>query len=167
MTDGSDGQWLEIRTDVGYNDGGGGLSPTSQFCPASPISVRPFTPTESWSFPKPPTSRGEPITHSGEDKGFVNPDPFVDPVSQPSPAGFSQVETVTRTFEPEAEDQLVVEIGDEVSVLMVFDDGWGKVKVLRRNGSTKSVQGLEGLIPIDCLRPKGDENPLFVDVSAN
>lgn len=70
---------------------------------------------------------------------------------------------MTRTFAPMAADELAVEIGDEVSVSKVFDDGWASVKVLRRNGSLESVQGLEGLIPIDCLRPKGCEKPLLMD----
>ena len=72
---------------------------------------------------------------------------------------------VLGTFEPEAADELAVEIGDEVSVLGLFDDGWAKVKVLRRNGRAKSVQGLEGLIPIDCLRPERKSGPLLVDAN--
>ena len=68
------------------------------------------------------------------------------------------VEMVTRTFEPKDTDELAI----EVSVLRVFDDGWGKVKALKRSGSMKSVQGLEGFIPIECLRSKGSKNLPFV-----
>ena len=155
-TDGSEGQWLQIRPDVRYG-GNGELSPTDQYCLPSPISVRPFSPSESWSFPKPPKAR------ASESKGFLGIDPFADPAPQLSPIDISLAEVVTRTFIPKAVDELVVEIGDEVSVLKVFDDGWANVRVLRRNGSPEGVQGLDGLIPIDCLRPKGYEKPLLVD----
>ena len=56
--------------------------------------------------------------------------------------------------------------GGEMSVLSLFDDGWAKVKVLRRSGSTKSIEELEGFIPIDCSRPKGNKGPLFVGANA-
>ena len=161
-SDGSGIQWVEIRPEVSRN-GDGQLSPTD-FCLPSPMSVRPFTPTESWSFPKPPTSRGQSMVSTFEDKGFVGFNPFADPVPQPSSStgtGLVPVEMVTRTFEPKGTDELAVEVGDEVSVLRTFDDGWGKVKVLKRSGSTKSVQGLEGFIPVDCFRPKGNKDPLF------
>jgi len=160
-TCGSEIQWVELRPD-GRSDNGE-LSPVDLYCLPSPISVRPFTPTESWSFPKPPLSRSASDVHNRGSKGFLDSDPFADPVLPPSPTGFAPVEMVTRTFEPKAVDELAVEVGDEVSVLRLFDDGWGKVKVLRRKGSTKSARGLEGLIPIDCLRPKGSRDPLYVD----
>lgn len=160
-TDGSEGQWLEIHPSVRYGNNGE-MSPIDQHCLPSPISVRPFSPSESWSFPKPPHLRAKSFVHSSDSsKGFLAADPFADPVPQPPPAGSPPVETVTRTFEPEAADELAIEIDDEVSVLKVFDDGWAMVKVLSRNGRPESVQGLEGHIPIDCLRPRGDQNPLF------
>ena len=161
-TDGSEGQWLQMPPKGGYGDNGE-LSPTDQHYLPSPISVRPFSPSESWSFPKPPKPRPKTFSHTGESKGFSSIDPFADPIPQPSPAVMPPAEVVTRTFEPMAADELVVEIGDEVSMLKVFDDGWAIVKVLSRNGRPESVQGLEGLIPIDCLRPKGYEKPLLVD----
>lgn len=157
-TDVSDFQWVEIRPRMEYRDN---VSPTNQFYLPSPISVRPFTPTESWSFPQPPSSRVTSLVINPESKESLVSDPFADPVPQPPPSGFPPVEKVMRIFEPVAMDELMIEIGDEVSVLRVFDDGWGRVKVLTRNGSTEGVHGLEGLIPIDCLKPgrsKGDAN---------
>jgi hypothetical protein len=162
--DSSEGQRLAIRTDMRYSNNGE-LSPTDQPYLPSPISVRPFSPSESWSFPKPPISRPESLASTSQSKGFPSPDPFADPVPQLPPLGFSLVETVTRTFEPEAADELVIEIGDEVSVLIVFDDGWGKVKLLRRKGNAEGVQGMEGLIPIGCLRPEWNKSPVFVDAN--
>ena len=161
--DGGEGQ-LAIRTNMQYSDNGE-LSLTDQPYLPSPISVRPFSPSESWSFPKPPISRPESLASISQSKGFPSPDPFADPVPQLPPLGFSLVETVTRTFEPEAADELVIEIGDEVSVLIVFDDGWGKVKLLRRKGNAEGVQGMEGLIPIGCLRPEWNKSPVFVDAN--
>ena len=157
-SDFSEIQWVEIRPLVGYRDN---ASPTDQFRLPSPISVRPFTPTESWLFPKPPNSRVTSVVINRESKVSLVSDPFADPVPRPPSLGFPPVEMVMRTFEPEAVDELVVEIGDEVSVLSVFDDGWGRVKVLRRNGSTEGVRGLEGLIPIDCLKPGGNKDANF------
>jgi hypothetical protein len=155
-TDVSDFQWVEVRSRVGYIDK---ASPTDQSRLPSPISVRPFTPTESWSFPKPPNSRVTSLSINSGSRVSLVPNPFYDPVAQRFPSGFppKPVERVVKTFDREAVDELVVEIGDEVSVLSVFDDGWGRVKVLRRNGSTEGVWGLEGLIPIDCLKSGGNK----------
>jgi len=163
-TDGSEGQWLQMPPEVRYGDNGE-LSPTDQHYLPSPISVRPFSPSESWSFPKPPKPRPKTLSHTGASKGSSGADPFADPVPQPFAVSISPAEVITRTFEPKAVDELAVEIGDEVFVLKVFDDGWANVKMLRRNGSPGSVQGLEGLIPIDCLRPKGYEKPLLADTN--
>ena len=161
-TDSGDTQWVHIHPNLRS----GNVSPTDRFYLPSPISVRPFSPTESWSFPKPPNSRVGSSVFDRESKAFLGPDPFADPVSRPSSLGFSPVELVIRTFEPEAADELAVEIGDEVSVLRLFDDGWGKIKVLKRNGSAEAVQGLEGLIPIDCLRSKGKGNSMPVGLNS-
>ena len=160
-TDSSEGQWLQIYPDVRYG-GNGEPSPSDQHYLPSPISVRPFSPSESWSFPKPPKARADTSTNASESK-CLGADPFADPVSQQSTTGISPAELVTRTFEPMAADELAVQVGDEVTVLNLFDDGWANVKVLRRNGSPERPQGLEGLIPIDCLRPRGYEQPLLVD----
>ena len=159
-TDSSDGQWLQIYPGEQHRDDGR-LSPTDQRHP--PSHARPFTPPESWSFSKPPGLRAESLAYSDESDAFSSPNPFADPDSQLSPTGFSSVEVVTRTFESRVVDDLAAEIGDEVSVLRVFDDGWARVKVLRRSGGP--VRGLEGLIPIDCLRPKENGGPLFVDAN--
>ena len=167
-SDGSDDsgvQWVELRPEVRCDDGDR-LSPTDRWCLPSPISVRPFTPTESWSFPKPPTSRPTSRVCSGEIKGLVDPNPFADPVPQPPELPIGSLETVTKSFEPKGVAGLAVEIGDVVSILRLCDDGWGKVKVLRKNGSAESVQGLEGYIPIDCLRRKGNKDPLWVEATA-
>ena len=153
-TDVSDFQWAEVLPRVGYRDN---ASPTDQFYLPSSFSVRPFTPTESWIFPKPPSSGVPSLAINRESKGSLILDPFADPIPQLPPPGLPPMEMVMRTFEREAVDELVVEVGDEVSVLSVFDDGWGRVKVLRRKGSAEGVQGLEGLIPIECLKPEGNK----------
>ena len=164
-TDSSDGQWSRICPDVRWSENGES-DPTGQSPLPSPTSIRTSVPSRSWSFPKPPTSRAASLARNDESKGFLNLDPFADPVSQQPPAGFSLVEMVTTAFQPKAADELAVEVGDVVTVLNVFDDGWGKVKVLRRNGITEGVEALEGLVPMDCLSPRGNEGPLFVDTSS-
>ena len=165
-TDSSDGQWSQICPDVRWSENGESRS-TDQAPLPSPTSIRTSVPSRSWSFPKPPTSRAESPARGDESKGFLNLDPFADPAQHPPPVGFSQVEMVTTAFESKAPDELGVHVGDVVSVLSVFDDGWGKVKVLRRNGIAKGVEGLEGLVPMGCLSPRENEDPLFVDANSH
>lgn len=162
--DGGMQQWVELRPDMGCNDNSR-MSPTDPWFLPSSFSVRPFTPSEPWFFPKPPTSRPESTAYSGEIKGIVDLDPFTDPVPQPPKLPTGLLEMVTKNFEPRSMDELAVDIGDEVVVLRLFDDGWGKVKVLK-NGSTRSVPGSEGFIPVDCLKPKRSRDFLCVGVNA-
>ena len=115
MSDNSGVQWVEIRPNVGYNDNGG-LSPTYQRDIPSPISVRPFTPTESWSFPKPPTSRAQSMLYNSEIKGLAHLNPFADPVPQPPQPPAGLLEAITKTFE------LRFENGDEASVFRSIPD---------------------------------------------
>lgn len=69
------------------------------------------------------------------------------------------MKVATRVFEPKTGTRCV---------LSVFGNGWGKMKVLRRNGVAESVKGLEGLVPMamGCLSPKENEGPPFVDASS-
>ncbi|KAG7452033.1 uncharacterized protein BT62DRAFT_960019 [Guyanagaster necrorhizus] len=140
---------------------------------ATPMSVRPFTPSESFSFPKPPSngawipamdrdSHGTALSSSTE----MYPPSSTNPSSEPEFPIIPQhcpVETICRTFEPTLYDELTVAIGDRVKVLEVFDDGWAMVeKIPEGNGKGNEV-GLEpGLIPIDCLRMTGDPLPPFL-----
>lgn len=118
-SDESGSQWLEFPLDVRFDDNGR-LDLADQWCLPSPISVRPFTPTESWSFPQPPTSRIGSKVYSRELRGLVDLNPFADPVPQSSEPPASLLEAVTKTFELEGTDESVVEIGDEVPVFEVF-----------------------------------------------
>ena len=92
-------QWAEVRSDAGCDDNGR-LNPNDELCFPSHISVRPFTPTESWSFPQPPTFRTQSTVYSRGLKELVDSNPFADPVPQPSasPVGLSEI--VTKGFEP-------------------------------------------------------------------
>ena len=97
-TDNGEGQWLEMRSNVRYS-ANGESDPIDRLPLPSPMSVRPFSPSESWSFPKPPRSPPNHPVHSGEGRGFSNHDPFADPAPQLSPMGSPPVGTVTGTFE--------------------------------------------------------------------
>ncbi|KAK0466231.1 uncharacterized protein EV420DRAFT_817045 [Desarmillaria tabescens] len=140
---------------------------------ATPMSVRPFTPSESFSFPKPPSngewikipnrdSHGTALSSSTE----MYPPSLTNPSSGPeSPitSGFCPVEMIHRTFVPSRYDEMSVSIGDRVKILEVFDDGWAMVeKVPEGNGKGKDVDLEPGLIPIDCLRMTGDPLPPFL-----
>ncbi|KAF8627667.1 hypothetical protein AX15_004307 [Amanita polypyramis BW_CC] len=155
----------------------------------TPMSVRPFSPSESYSFPKPPKSDtnsgdwGSPFSHkssNGQDNirslTATSPtlarqveNPFVDP----APAGsvtepaFADVETIRRPFVPTLPDELPVTVGDRVMVLHAFDDGWALVEKVSpvddKNGKTKAVNAFnQGLIPIDCLRDAKQDLPAFL-----
>ncbi|KAF9447012.1 hypothetical protein P691DRAFT_609709, partial [Macrolepiota fuliginosa MF-IS2] len=137
------------------------------------MSVRPFSPTESFAFPKPPTEKSSgdwssqisrpPSSYTlnagagAAGAAVETSDPFADPTppepSTPSAVHpqFMEVETVKRPFIPTLGDELAVNIGDKVRILQMFDDGWALVE---KNPPEN------GLIPIDCFRDHG------VDVSA-
>ncbi len=129
---------------------------------ATPMSVRPFTPSESFKFPKPPSngewiqipdrdSHGTALSSSTEMFPPSPTNPFSEPESPIIPE-LSPIETIRRTFVPTLDDELSVAIGDRIRVLEVFDDGWAMVeKIPERNGKGKEVVLEPGLIPIDCL----------------
>ena len=151
---------------------------------SSPFSVRPFSPSETFSFPKPPRddtqSRASELV-SGSLKSSMlgsafytaeeahspsaeNENPFADfteIVRPPSvatdnsvPQHFAPVEIIRRPFVPSMDDEMAVKPGDEVRVLKRFDDGWAVAE--------KVGAGMQGLIPIDCLRAIEEELPAFL-----
>ncbi|RPD77967.1 hypothetical protein L226DRAFT_337927 [Lentinus tigrinus ALCF2SS1-7] len=151
---------------------------------SSPFSVRPFSPSETFSFPKPPMddaeSRASEIV-SGSVKSSMlgsafytaeeahsplaeNENPFADfteiirPQSASTensvPQHFTPVETIQRSFVPSMDDEMAVNPGDEVRVLKRFDDGWAVAE--------KVGAGVQGLIPVDCMRAVEEELPAFL-----
>ncbi|ESK86928.1 hypothetical protein Moror_3370 [Moniliophthora roreri MCA 2997] len=144
----------------------------------SPMFVRPFSPTESFAFPKPPSDKqssdhwgsmtpkrqsSATITARSAYSGIGDENPFVDPAVQPQ---FAEAELIRRPFLPSRDDELAVVAGDKVSVLQVFDDGWVAVQKISEymdaKGKGKAVEGGPGLIPVDCLRGAGQELPDFL-----
>ncbi|KAG6864887.1 hypothetical protein C0991_006574, partial [Blastosporella zonata] len=145
----------------------------------TPMSVRPFSPSESFAFPKPPTkqsgdwsssrplssntfySASQSITDSAP---AVPSNPFSDPVLPF--AEFAELESIRRPFASTRDDELSVSVSDSVRVLKLFDDGWALVEKLpsfedllkKEYDSTSSVQGL---IPIDCFRAEGQDLSSF------
>ncbi|KAI0042400.1 hypothetical protein FA95DRAFT_1500146 [Auriscalpium vulgare] len=111
------------------------------------MSVRPFSPSESFAFPKPPSS--------ARPKSSENP--FDDPKAGATSSTDilpGSLETVIRPFAPTLHDELSVDPGDLVTVVTAFDDGWAQVK--------KKIDGTTGLIPIDCFRSMGEDVPAFL-----
>ncbi|KAG9223240.1 hypothetical protein PLEOSDRAFT_155017 [Pleurotus ostreatus PC15] len=179
-----DGQWLVIhptnvpakpRTDLLAPDT---ATPTDM---PTPMSVRPFSPSESFSFPKPPIKRSSKWSESQKD--FTSrptsmkstrystvtrkpvptvENPFADPSGEKKVAGieqgeFAEVEVIQRPFFPTLGDELGVGPGDKVRVVQSFDDGWAFVEKLVDDGQTHS-----GLIPIDCMRAEHQDLPTFL-----
>ena len=70
------------------------------------------------------------------------------------PQHFAPVEVIRRPFVPSMDDELAVKPGDEVRILKRFDDGWAVAE--------KIGAGVQGLIPIDCMRDVEEELPAFL-----
>ncbi|KAL0066298.1 hypothetical protein AAF712_006729 [Marasmius tenuissimus] len=133
------------------------IQDASGHSPATPMSVRPFSPSEAFSFPKPPTSAGttreswaSAPSHMSQE-GVATMNPFADPqaaVSSP---------VIKRPFHPNRDDELAVAAGDRVSIIQVFDDGWVAVRKhedIEGKGKGKA-ESAPGLIPADCFREQG------------
>ncbi|KAH9931649.1 uncharacterized protein BXZ73DRAFT_47143 [Epithele typhae] len=137
----------------------------------SPFTVRPFSPTEKWSFPKPPTSQNStPGAGTGVGPRGALPEsenPFADfggadadessvvtHSTGTTALHFAAVETIQRAFAPSMTDELAVRVGDEVRIVKRFDDGWAIAEHI--------AHGAQGLIPIDCLRAPEEELPAFL-----
>ncbi|KAJ7214099.1 hypothetical protein GGX14DRAFT_360298 [Mycena pura] len=142
------------------------------------MSVRPFSPSESFAFPAPPRERESrggaletpvPVVPAITESLVATPvpapatatateNPFADAFAVPvaaaaasrASAEFDAVETIRRAFAQTLQDEMSVRAGDRVRVLGVYDDGWAMVE---RGGAGVGV----GLIPIDCMR-KTDES---------
>ncbi|KAF8349627.1 hypothetical protein F5887DRAFT_947214 [Amanita rubescens] len=121
----------------------------------SPMSVRPFSPSELYSFPRPPSEANRKSEdrvsafsqlHNNGHGGQVDDirlsdaaehpsvvegvDPFADPIAatvatQPAVA---EIEVIRRPFMPTLQDELIVATGDRVRILQTFDDGWTLVQ---------------------------------------
>ncbi|THG98506.1 hypothetical protein EW026_g3703 [Hermanssonia centrifuga] len=152
--------------------------------PATPLSVRPFSPSERWSFPKPPNgarpdSELYPMMYSVSPDSFSSSeyitapeseDPFSDfavaesvdahtvetfiTVDTDAASHFSPVEIVCRPFIPSRDDEVAMNPGDEIRVLKRFDDGWAYAE--------NCVTRKHGLFPIDCLRMANQDLPAFL-----
>ncbi|KAJ7705021.1 hypothetical protein B0H17DRAFT_698933 [Mycena rosella] len=138
---------------------------------STPMSVRPFSPSESFAFPAPPRehrsgeweamSMASPalppvpspsIPHITETFSANHPpapiteNPFADAFSVPTPtrasAEFDAVETIRRPFQQTLQDEMTVHAGDQVKVLAVYDDGWAMIERLGLGkGKGKAVEG--------------------------
>jgi len=137
LSDPQDGQWLFV--DQGYRDG-----PVTPSIP-SPLSVRPFSPTESYKFPRPPGSdRGSRSSrHLLSSVGDTGAAPGVSSNrAQSQPLSNVGLNTVKRTFMPTRGDELQIIVGDVVLVETAFDDGWALASTL---------DGVKGLVTLACF----------------
>jgi hypothetical protein len=108
----------------------------------------------------PSTPAVVPLTNndpSGSDP-FADANPFEDPQRPAVPAIHKEI--VRRPFQHIRQDEVTVNIGESVHVLLTFDDGWAYVVKVPVPGSGRGDSedvsgGSKGLIPIDCLRETG------------
>ncbi|KAG6809029.1 hypothetical protein H0H92_001910 [Tricholoma furcatifolium] len=140
----------------------------------TPMSVRPFSPSESFLFPKPPKEQSggdlsrrlsSTTSRSGATVYAISSDPFSDPA--PLPAQFSAIESVYRPFVSTRHDELSVAVADRVKVIRLFDDGWALVEKLLAfddivGTEGQNMHGAQGLIPIDCFRAEGQDLTTFL-----
>ncbi|KAI0917400.1 hypothetical protein AcW1_007403 [Taiwanofungus camphoratus] len=168
-------EWLIVPDSAAINE----RSPTIP----SPMSVRPFSPSEAWTFPKPPTddprrSRVSTLMVTPESKRTSSnisseyttapENPFSDFASvedghtvesilsadTETASHFARVETIRRPFIPTMDDEMATTPGERVRMLQRFDDGWAFAE--------KVSTGQRGLIPIDCLRMAEQDLPAFL-----
>lgn len=169
---------------------GSGLLPDMAF--PSPISVRPFSPTESWSFPKPPNDelkrRSDAILSSKQSQSTLRPPPShssTDTLSNDdyytaesqsvNPfADFTSVDshmTTIHTDPSNADHFAPVEIIRRPFVPTMSDEmavaPGDQVRVRRRFDDgwayAENINGdARGLFPIDCLRMQDQDLPAFL-----
>lgn len=66
---------------------------------------------------------------------------------------------VARTFVPTLPDELSIQTGEQVRIIMKYDDGWAHVERLR------SGAGENGVVPMECLEaPSGGYAPVLPQV---
>ncbi|KAA1468114.1 hypothetical protein DENSPDRAFT_770897 [Dentipellis sp. KUC8613] len=131
------------------------------------MSVRPFSPNESFSFPKPPALHNkrfsqEPSNAPERSSSAMSEvkNPFGDDASIDRPSTMSSqltqgaMETVCRPFMPTLADEISVRPGDVVCIVHAYDDGWAYV--------SKQSDKTKGLIPIDCFREDQEDIPAFL-----
>ncbi|KAH0826193.1 hypothetical protein J3R83DRAFT_5625 [Lanmaoa asiatica] len=156
--------------------------------PSTPMCVRPFTPSESFAFPKPPAPRSS-TTDSffiSRTEGAVSPrssatlfmtDLPPPPVlahslhpqtSMPSVTPSPFIAAANPSIDPFADpltpgfadvEVLSVRPDDRVRLLQIFDDGWVFVEKL---GGTEGERHERGLIPVDCLHETSQALPTFL-----
>ena len=89
---------------------------------------------------------------------FKDNNPFDDPSTTPvtNGSGDSDIQVVRRPFVPTLPDKLNIVLDDCVRVMHRFDDGWGLVEMVERDGKGEG-DGETGLIPMACLRKRNEE----------
>ena len=130
------------------------------------------------SFPSlpavPPTPSAEPLIRNdpvvsdpfGDNNPFEDPQNALAPVI--APTAFAEKEIIRRPFQRTLQDELTVNVGEHIRILMTFDDGWAYVVKVPTPGSgggdkdDASAADNKGLIPIDCLRGPGQDLPAFI-----
>ncbi|KAF8549903.1 hypothetical protein OG21DRAFT_1469387 [Imleria badia] len=144
------------------------------------MSVRPFSPSESFAFPKPPAppsstvdsffisgtpgpaspqSSATTLVHLSTPPPIAAVNPSMDPFADPAKPEFSDVEVIRRPFTPSLDDELAVRPGDRVHIFRIFDDGWAFVE---RLAGTERERHERGLIPVDCFREVDQAFPTFL-----
>ncbi|KZV73186.1 hypothetical protein PENSPDRAFT_603205 [Peniophora sp. CONT] len=130
------------------------------------MSARAFSPTDGYTFPRPPSTTSASTIKEKKRKSVdelidLN-NPFEDRArasvgssvgSAGSVIGIGTRVSIARPFTPNLHDEIGVSLGDEVIVLQAFDDGWVQIRNTNNN---------VGLIPLDCFRAEGQDTATFL-----
>lgn len=153
----------------------------------TPMSVRPFSPSESFAFPKPPkessdrsSTQSRPLSTMTQSTVTLSAPPLKSPAASrvllpPTPASPSPVITVLPennpfadpTFQPKFADVETVQrpfvpnLSDEL--LVVIGDKVKIIKVFDDGWALVQKMTSKGLIPIDCMRAVGQDLPAFLN----
>ncbi|KAI9483676.1 MAG: hypothetical protein EXX96DRAFT_478787 [Benjaminiella poitrasii] len=87
------------------------------------------------------------------------------PKLQPTQAGSIGVFYVTATYTPTLSDEIDIQVGDQVEVLVEYDDGWCQ-------GINLSRGGQKGVFPKHCLdyytpTTEPQQQALFTEINSN
>ncbi|KII86877.1 hypothetical protein PLICRDRAFT_164273 [Plicaturopsis crispa FD-325 SS-3] len=132
-----------------------------------PAPVSPHTPTAPLTPAASSPATADPFAdqHADQRSSFM---------SMGSTHSVAPIETIRRPFAPTLSDELAVMPGETVRVVCAYDDGWAVVEKVpaphKGKGKARSSVGTEegmeiearGLIPIDCMRGKGEKLPSFL-----
>ncbi|KZT28164.1 hypothetical protein NEOLEDRAFT_1059448 [Neolentinus lepideus HHB14362 ss-1] len=141
------------------------------------MSVRPFSFSESFNFPRPPgsewggSSQDFSVSRTRESAETVPAqsydiqlssctDPFADTAEERSV--LDEYKLIHRQYVPNMSDELAVAVGERVKLLQAYDGGWVLVEKVTNDLAKGASSCVRGLIPVHCIQPKQEDSSEFL-----